>query len=72
MLYWVMIGTDGIGSCKSNYHTITTTTLQIENKVKETHPNMVLVVTISGTCKWIGKHSETWLIQFSCKYNTGM
>ena len=46
-----MIGTDGIGSCKSNYHTITTTTLQIENKVKETHPNMVLVVTISGTCK---------------------
>jgi hypothetical protein len=27
------------------------------NKVKETHPNMV--VTISGTCKGMGKHLET-------------
>ena len=44
-------------------------TLQIEIKEKETHPNMV--VTISGTCKGIGKHSETWFIQFGCKYNTG-
>ena len=26
----VVIGTDCIGSCKSNYHTITTTTLQLE------------------------------------------
>jgi hypothetical protein len=30
----VVIGTDCIGSCKSNYHTITTTTIHVERKVR--------------------------------------
>ena len=36
---WVVIGTDWTGSCKTNYHTITTTTtMALRNKMKQNIP----------------------------------
>ena len=51
----VVIGTDGIGNCKSNYHTfmITTTTVPVGNKVNIHMLNKIIknVNEYSQTCR---------------------
>jgi hypothetical protein len=46
----VVIGTDSIDRCKSNYHTITTTTEQIENQKKN---------QINWKLRWVSIGAET-------------
>jgi len=50
----VMIGTDYIGSCKSNYHTTTTTTAP---------PNFVYDFLSAGI--WYHRH-DGWDLWFTC------